>query len=730
VRIYCSGPDGLCADRHLLLDRILTGDAAVGAAPDLASIGAGADNAGMNGDEIEGLGRFVYKVSDSPRITIVSLQGQPRLFLCPGDEALLLTFTSDRRVADVVRIPGGPYVSAAAGPVATPGAEDLVLVSRRIGEDGAQRSWVYWDRGGVGELADRYSADSRTSFRTVSANDAIVVDLDGSGRAAVVVCQDMTESDYSTTSQILRFGSRDKPPESIVLPTLCALDVAAVRRPSGPTGIVFGNHRSETALGHIDSPIYLGGPDGYREERRIDLRGWGACEMKFIDFWDRGRPDVLMVNSNENARGVRHPSFIFHGDEGGPRVDAPVELASDRALSAVVADFDRDGYLDVVMAGWGTDPALCIFRGGSEGFGTPEPISTNVGGQQLVQPRFMASGDLRRAGWLDLVVPMSSGAGGTAIYWGGPDGFSAERATLLPTEPVIFANLADLDGDGWLDLLLGQYKGPDPFDYYRGAVLIYWGGPDGFSNHRRMELPASFPTDVAVADFNNDGNLDLFVSNYYGWRTRDIDSYLYWGGSAGSFDPERVTRLPHHSAHGGLAADFNEDGYIDLAVANHREAGNHPSRSYIWWNGPEGLTPDRRTELPTRGPHGISHTDLGNIVDRGPEEYFESRPLPIPETADVTSVTWQGTVPAKCWVKAQCRRAPSAEQLGSARWVGPGGADTWYEDGRTPTQATIRSEEHRVRGGWLQYRLALGAINAVATPRIHAVEIHYRDTVD
>jgi len=73
-----------------------------------------------------------------------------------------------------------------------------------------------------------------------------------------------------------------------------------------------------------------------------------------------------------------------------------------------------------------------------------------------------------------------------------------------------------------------------------------------------------------------------------------------------------------------VSGDFNGDGYTDLAVACHKEYGNHNSHSSIFWGGPEGLSDERRTVLPTTGPHGMCTVDPGNILDRGPREHYTS----------------------------------------------------------------------------------------------------------
>jgi hypothetical protein len=332
-------------------------------------------------------------------------------------------------------------------------------------------------------------------------------------------------------------------------------------------------------------------------------------------------------------------------------------------------------------------------------------------------PRWMLLADLNNDGWLDLVVPQIS-ADHSFVLWGGPDGFRMDRAQLFPVVCCVSAQAADLTGNGWLDLIFGGYMGPSEKYLYDSYLYIYWGGPDGFREDRRAQLPAHAANALAVADFNNDGILDIFACSYHAGKARDIDSYIYWGRPGGLYSAAHHTRLFTHSASGCIAADFNEDGWIDLAVANHKTYGCHPGQSCVWWNGPQGFSEERVTLLPTLGPHGMVAVNPGNILDRGPEEYYTSSPFELPAGARVQSISWEVEVPPKTWVRAQLRFAEQAEGLDAAPWQGPGGGNGWLERGDS-------TEGLRQTGPWVQYRLALGAVNGGNSPRVTEVSVRY-----
>ncbi len=662
---------------------------------------------------------------------ILSINKVPHLFRAQGDGACFFPVRENRRIGEPVTLDCPHAVAAAVGDLNGDGREDLVVaVCGDRNEKSA--SWIYWGNG------DGFSNDRRTALSTTSARDVVIGDLNGDGHPEVVICQGRTDVMNTTESLIFRGRAGGIDPKPLRVPSFDATGVHIARTCDDKNPqVIFINHVTGRFRGDVPIYLYWNGPKGFSPKRRTELPGWSAPDALCADFDDDGWPDLYVGNCSENAPQLDPGSFLYWGGPKGFHAKRKQVIPTVRAHGSSVGDFRRCGHLDLVVTGF-FNPELLIFRGGPKGFDLENPqrilldpelkdfrpdrkVDWNArggGSSEYREPRWLLAADFNNDGWLDLFVSQIVGSR-SLILWGGPEGFSMERSTWLSTEGGTCAQAADLTGNGWLDLIVGGHKCSSknwPYDSY---VYIYWGGPEGFREDRRAQIPAHACNSLAVADFNRDGVLDIFATSYNGGRDRDLDSYIYWGKPGGTYSEKNRTRLFAHSACGCIAADFNEDGWVDLAVANHKTYGNHSGFSQVWWNGPKGFSEERITWLPTNGPHGMLAVDPGNIMTRGPEEFYVSSAHHLPEGAKVTRICWEAEIQKKTWVKAQLRFAESEEGLKSAGWQGPNGSAKWLTNGQKVGRL-------RQRGRWVQYRLALGAVNGGNSPRVKSVRVEHR----
>jgi enediyne biosynthesis protein E4 len=259
-------------------------------------------------------------------------------------------------------------------------------------------------------------------------------------------------------------------------------------------------------------------------------------------------------------------------------------------------DYDNDGWLDLYFVNSGkcdfftpTQPMRnALYRNNRDGTFTDVTEKAGVAGGGFGMG--VAVGDYDNDGFPDLYVTQY---GRSILYRNNGDGTFTDVTEKAGVGVRGWASSAvwfDYDNDGRLDLFVGQFA---EFDKARGCGI----SSDG---KRHYCIPRMFPpmpswlfhnngdgtfTDVskesgiaghlgkawgAVAvDVNNDGHMDLFVSN------DTVGNFLFMNRGHGQFEDAGLAADVSYSADGrarsGMgvdAADFDQDGWMDLFVAN------------------------------------------------------------------------------------------------------------------------------------------------------------------
>ena len=466
--------------------------------------------------------------------------------------------------------------------------------------------------------------------------------------------------------------------------------------------------------------VYLGGDDyKYGVHRRLELpTGGGSNSYSLADLDLDGYPDLVITT----IEGLR----IFPGGPGGPApdkyYDLPRGIGGTSASQVLVADLNRDGWLDIIMGGYTYDDKPETLAGSSFIFyGSPDGYSKE--NSECIETYCMATvhlADINNDGWLELIYGDKRGY--IAIYLGGPGGYSKDRMLKIPMpgneEWIAEINSADLDNDGWLELIVSI-----PGHYFRKpcGFYIFHGGPEGFSSEKYTYIDTKATAgNIVVSDVNNNGKLDLLVAGYSTQFTRILPARIFWGNANG-FDFNNPTAIECAASVSFMCIDLNDDGYKDIVVACHRDDLGHQVDSLIFWNGSGGLSPDRVTRIPGLGPHGVSCRDFGNAYTREPVECYISPPYCL-EGRKAVKISWQAVVPQKTYLKFQLRWAQTVDELKSSKWFGPDGEGSFYETPGQDITGIMNSAE------WLQYKAVFASLNGCLSPELSEVSIIFDNT--
>lgn len=186
--------------------------------------------------------------------------------------------------------------------------------------------------------------------------------------------------------------------------------------------------------------------------------------------------------------------------------------------------------------------------------------------------RSLASGDLDNDGDLDLVI--ASTEAGLYLYDNdGTGAFTRREMDLgaLADMPVFNAVIADIDNDGWRDLLIATWR--EGLWLWRNEEGAFAGAPVPVANREDAVLAMA----LSLHDPDRDGDLDVALGNWAaGWYRRvpgeESRNRILWN-DAGRLDGSSFTDLPGIPGEtlSILFSDIDRDGAADLLVGNDFE---------------------------------------------------------------------------------------------------------------------------------------------------------------
>ena len=367
-----------------------------------------------------------------------------------------------------------------------------------------------------------------------------------------------------------------------------------------PQGILIGSVSADTNIQFVDVTLEAGihwkHVDGRSGQKYfMETLGSGAA---FFDYDADGDPDLYFVNGAPLPGYVSQeiPTNCLYQNNGDGTFTDVTEKAgvgdTGYGHGCAVGDYNNDGKLDLYVTNYGTNQ---LYR--NNGDGTFTEVAEAAG---VTEPRWSTScafADYNRDGNLDLYVVNYIVYDLDENPWCGlkengiraycePDNFTAQSDTLYRnngdgtfTDVTKSAGIHNVTGKG-LGVVWGDYNNDGTSDIYVAndstENLFYQNNGDGTFEEVGFMVGVALSEDgaaengmgTAFGDWNNDGWLDLTVTNY-----AQQTNTLYHNDADGFFTDATATTKTAQITYPYLGwatafIDYDNDGYQDLFVAN------------------------------------------------------------------------------------------------------------------------------------------------------------------
>ncbi|MCY2929009.1 MAG: FG-GAP-like repeat-containing protein [Planctomycetota bacterium] len=276
-------------------------------------------------------------------------------------------------------------------------------------------------------------------------------------------------------------------------------------------------------------------------------------DVAVVDLDGDGHLDI--VTSGRNRRDQNVVLFMQGNGDGTFRTPVTtVTTLKGTMLSLAVADIDGDTDPDVVITG--TKQVMTLVNDGAGNLTTSQTLLSNGKGiRSVVVEDFDHDGavDLAVANYRTNTVSVFLNDGAGLFTLTGDFSTKAGKSGRTPTSMV----LGDFNNDGNWDLAVS--------DVNRTALSVLLGdGLGSFQLQAQAKYVKAFRT-IAAGDFNGDGKTDIVLGS-----SADFVSVLISTGNGTFSDPYvfKVGNVRKREPAGLIVADFNNDGGLDLAIAD------------------------------------------------------------------------------------------------------------------------------------------------------------------
>src|SRR5665213_3546893 len=338
------------------------------------------------------------------------------------------------------------------------------------------------------------------------------------------------------------------------------------------------------------------------------LPGVAYSSVACGNFNNDGKTDVLLTGANASFNGLcqvwqNNPNGVFTNFNA-----ALPGISTNAVTSSAVAqgDFDNDGRPDFLITGFaGMDgksmPVYLSQVWRNLGNGTFTNIQAGLPG---VDTGAVALGDFYDDGNLDVLLTGYSSTGAVAQIWRNPgNGTFTNINAGLPGVLYSSVALGDYDNDGNLDILLtGTTNG-----FGTGAITELWRNlGNGTFTNIPTKLPGVSQGAVAWGDFNQDGKLDILLTGY----TPTGAVCQVWRNLGNGSFTNMNAGLPGVYQSSAALADYDNDGKLDILLAGMNNQSNLISQ--VWRNTGNWVFTNINAGLPGIRSGSVAWADFDN----------------------------------------------------------------------------------------------------------------------
>ena len=286
----------------------------------------------------------------------------------------------------------------------------------------------------------------------------------------------------------------------------------------------------------------------------------------FIDIDKDGDLDILVGVDN-----LYDEVIYFYKNTGSNSVPAfelqdtpaPFDKTFENYAKLNIIDFDNDGDKDVFIGNYQEVSSVMIisyFKNENGSFVEQTGVSNPFDGMTFVEDGFPELADIDNDGDIDLVVGMYEG---TIQYFKNNSGtFVEQTATNNPFDAIsvgqsAFPEFIDIDNDNDLDLFVGEYDGIVNYFQNNGGVFTEMTGNGNPLNEVLVPMNA-----LAFADIDNDGDIDAFIQGFF-------DNLIFYKNTGNASSPVFETiGLDVGGNAAPVFVDIDNDNDLDLFVGN------------------------------------------------------------------------------------------------------------------------------------------------------------------